>query len=211
MKRKILFLIVLLLAGWVASAQTEKGKWQLGGLNLISFQTGTEKYSSGTYDMKTNFTNFTIGPSILNASFGEGSLPTISYGLTDNLFGGISLMLASASSKDEEDNDKSSSTIFLIGPSVRYFLMSEKEFSPFVEGKAGFGSYSYKYGDSGSDESNLSGWYIGTGATYFFSENAGIDFTLGYQHFTNKEDDSDSDSKGTQTGVSFGIGVIVAF
>ena len=48
-------------------------------------------------------------------------------------------------------------------------------------------------------------------ATYFILPKAGIDFTLGYQSFTNKAKDSASDFKGTNSGLNIGIGILVGF
>lgn len=201
-------MLILLLVGSTISAQMEKGNWLVTGLDLVSFQSGTEKYSDGSDDSESNFSIFSVGPSILNATIGVGSMPTLSYGFTNQLFGGISVMLASVSNK--EDDNKNTTTISMIGPSVRCFMMKEKKFLPFVEGKAGIGSYKSEFGEW-DDKMKLSGWYLGTGATYFFNPKTGIDFTLGYQKFTSKEKDSESDFKGTNAGLAFGIGILVGF
>jgi outer membrane protein len=209
MKKKIYLMSILLLVGSAISAQMEKGNWLVSGLNLVSFQSGTDKYSSGSSESKSNFSILSIGPSIFNATIGEGSMPTLSYGFTNQLFGGITVMFASVSNKDGDI--KSSTLISMIGPSARYFIMKEKKFLPFVEAKAGIGSYKSEYGDWTPDKMKLSGWYLGTGATYFFRPKTGIDFNLGYQKFTSKDKNSESDSKGTNAGLAFGIGILIGF
>lgn len=203
-------MVILLLAVFLTSAQTEKGTWQLSGLSLISFQLSTEKVVDESSDQNTKYSDFYIGSSIHNSTFGMGSIPTISYGVTGQLFGGISVLLSQGSIKHNE-NDISKSSVFLVGPSVRYFLMKDKKLLPFVEGKAGIGKNYNKYGESESHKVNLSFWYVGTGTSWFYFKNAGIEFMMGYQKLYANPEDSDFGFDGTLSGLSFGIGVIVAF
>ena len=214
MKAKIYLTLIALLVVLTVSSQVKKGTIYLNGLNLLSSQIGKEKYTdsynNNDYSSKTNFTSFAVGPFNLSSNLGTGNnIPGINYCFTDQFSGGISVMLSSVSMKDEEY--KYNVSVFMIGPSARFYLLKEGKVIPFTEGKLGFGSMKSKSGDNDSDKTNLSGWYLGTGATWFFKPNTGIEFTLGYQNLTTNYDDSTSDSKYKNSGVNIGIGVLIGF
>ena len=210
MKKKISFLVlILLMAGLTVSAQIEKGNWFINGLNITSFQAGSTKYTDSYGSPKTDFTSFSIGPS-LNASsptIALSSMPSINYGITNKLSGGIFLSTNLISNK--ESNSNSTFSLFFIGPTVRYYFSEGKKFIPFGEAKVGFGSF--KMGDGTSSTTNLSGWYLGTGATYFFVKRVGLDFTLGYGDLVAKQDASSSSGKSTSSFFNFGRGILVSF
>ena len=211
-KQKLFLLLIFLLGGLSVSAQTEKGKWFVSGLNILSFQAGTMKYTSDyeSYNSKSNITQFYYGPSFLYGGMNLVNSPTINYGIIDKLSAGIFMNINFQSEKDEDDN-KSSSTVFVIGPTVRYYFMDEKKFLPFAEGKAGFGSYSDKYGDNDASKSGLFSWYVGAGGTYFFKPKIGVDFTLGYGSMNAKDKDSEDNEKSTISVVNIGVGMLIGF
>ena len=206
MKRKITFLmLILLIAGLTVCGQVEKGSLFVNGLNILSFQAGSVKSPnlSGA-DSKTTFTSFSIGPYSTIPSL--SSAPSINYGFTNKLTGGIFLNLTSMSEKESE---KYTNTGFMFGPCVRYYLADQKKCLPFVEGHLGIGSSSSKYGTADSEKSSLFGWHLGTGATYFFTPKVGADFTLGYENIVDKI--KSSDQKTNYSYLQFGMGILVIF
>ncbi len=208
MARTITFLIVILLTvGSTLTAQIEKGNWFVNGLNILSFQAGSLKStdeSNNEFDSKSNFTSFAIGPfsslpSMTNAA-------SLNYGISDQLSGGILLNLILESEKNGERNSTSG---FIVGPAIRYYFFSQKKFIPFAEGRMGIGSTRYEFGSSTERKTNVFGWHLGAGATYFFTPGIGLDFTLGYENTEDKG--KDTDSKLTYQFVQFGIGALFVF
>jgi len=211
-KKSFLLLLILLVGGLTVSAQTEKGKWFVSGLNILSFQVGTSKYTDDYGSSKSNISQFCYGPSFLYGSMNFVNSPTINYGIINKLSAGIFLDINLYSDKGENDNSKSKTSVFAIGPSVRYYFMEEKKFLPFAEGKIGFGGTSDKYGSSDASKSGLFLWYLGTGGTYFFKPKVGMDFTLGYGSLVVKDKGSNSNNfKSTISIVNLGIGMIIGF
>jgi hypothetical protein len=167
MKNKISSLVLILLtAGLAATAQIQKGNWFVNGLNILSFQAGLTKDSytypnSGADHSSTiHFRSFSIGPS-LNATtptIGLPSMPSINYGITNKLSGGI--FISTNLIGLNEGDSKSSFSLIFIGPTIRYYFMEQTKFIPFGEGKIGVGSY--KTGDGTTDKTSLFGWYLGT-------------------------------------------------
>lgn len=212
MKRKIAFLmLILLIAGLTVCGQVEKGSWFVNGLNILSFQVGSIKSTHLTEpDSKSNFSSLSIGPFSAIGPFSPipslAIAPSMNYGFTNKLTGGIFLDLTFWS---EKNNEKYSSTGIIFGPCVRYYPIDQKKFLPFVEGRLGIGTTSSKFGTDPSEESNLFGWHLGTGTTYFFSPKIGADFTLGYENVEDKI--KNSDQKTTYEYFQFGMGILVIF
>ena len=209
MKLKGILLLVALTAHLVVSGQNEKGTWFVNGVNFLSLQVGkmTATYESSDYE--SNFSTFTIGPSLISENLSLNSFPTINYGITDQLCGGVSVLVATMSMK--EDDEKYSSTIMTIGPSVRYYISQEGKFNPFAEGKALFGSFRSAYDDDEDEKTSLSGWYLGLGGTYFIWPKAGFDIFLGYNRFTSKEKETSSNWEGKNNGIVLGVGILLGF
>jgi len=206
MKRKITFLmLILLIAGLTVRGQVEKGSLFVNGLNILTFQAGSIK---STYlneaDSKSTFTSFSIGPYTSIPSL--STAPSLNYGFTNKLTGGIFVNLTSMSEKEDV---KYTSTGFMFGPCLRYYLTDQKKCLPFIEGHLGIGTSSSKYGTGTSDKSNLFGWHLGTGATYFFTPKVGADFSLGYENIADKL--KSSDHKTTYRYFQFGMGILVVF
>lgn len=205
MKRKIPFLmLILLMSGLTVSAQVEKGQLFLSGLNILSFQAGSIRNTISDVSTKTTFSSFSISPFSSIPSLVNG--PSLNYGFSNKLTGGIFLTFTIQNEKGEVEYNN---TDILVGPNLRYYLLDQKKFLPFVEGRVGIGSSNYKIGSSPSIKSTLFGWHLGAGATYFFTPGIGVDLTLGYENIIEKE--KDSDSKTTFEFVQFGTGILVVF
>ncbi|GAP43230.1 hypothetical protein SDC9_23399 [bioreactor metagenome] len=207
--KKILFLIAVLLAGnlMVAQAQTEKGKWLLNGSSRLSFDSGKEKYKSGsTTSDSYKFTRLTFEPQV-------------GYFVIDKLPVGLLIELSRESWKDPEDDDKSVYSSFIVGPFVRYYITDLDGLWPYAQAAVGIGSYKERWipgeGDSQDDKSSLFGYRLGVGATYFVNDRVGFDVYLGYGNDTEKytyEDEvsRDTDYKYIYGFVQFNLGIVVS-
>jgi hypothetical protein len=210
-KKSFLLLLIFLVGGLTVSSQTEKGKWFVSGLNILSFQAGTSKYTDDYGSSKSNISQFCYGPSFIYGSLNFVNSPTINYGIIDKLSIGLFMTVNLDSQKDENDT-KSKNSVFDIGPSVRYYFIDNKKFLPFAEGKIGFGGSSEKYGSNDASKSGLFIWYLGTGGTYFFKPKVGMDFTLGYGNIGVKDKGSNSHNfESNASIVNIGIGMIIGF
>jgi len=212
MKRKITFLMLILqIAGLTVCGQVEKGSLFVNGLNIMSFQVGSTKSTNlNEPDSKSTFTSLSVGPFSALGPFSPipslAIAPSMNYAFSNKLTGGIFLDITFWSEKNSE---KFNSNGIMFGPCVRYYLISQKKFLPFVEGRLGIGTTSSKLGTATSDKSDLFGWHLGTGATYFFSPKIGADFTLGYENIEDKI--KNSDQKTTYRYFQFGMGILVIF
>ena len=204
-------MLVLMMSGLTLSAQVEKGSWFVNGLNIMSYQVGSVRSAfPNEPDSKSTFSSFSIGPYSAIGPFAPipslAVAPSLNYGFTNQLTGGIFLDVTLWS---EKDSTKYKSSGIMFGPIVRYYLVDHKKFLPFVEGRLGIGTTSSKFGTTTSDKSNLLGWHLGAGATYFFTPRIGADFTLGYENIVDKV--KNSDQKTTYGFVQFGTGILVVF
>lgn len=206
--KKILFLIAVLLAGnlMVVKAQTEKGKWMLNGSSRLSFDSGKEKYKSGsTTSDSYKFTRLTFEPQI-------------GYFVIDKLPVGLLVELSRQSWKDPDDDDKEVYSSFIIGPFVRYYIADLDGLWPYAQAAAGIGSYKERWipaeGDSNDDKSSLFGYRLGVGATYFVNDRVGFDVYAGYASDTETykvedEGERDSEYKYICSFVQFNVGIVV--
>jgi hypothetical protein len=210
MKKNIFLLVVIfLIAGTSLSAQVEKGNWYINGLNIISFQAGSYKSSGNLFNSKSSITDFCYGPSFMYGVMNFVNGPTINYGIVRNLSGGVFMNLNLASEKDD-DNNKTSTSIFVVGPVVRYYFSDKEKFLPFAEGKIGVGNTRAKYsGSSETDKTSIFAWYLGTGGTYFFKPKIGFDLSIGYGSMVMKDKSSQSNYKDTFSLFNIGIGMLV--
>ena len=203
-------MLILLMEVLTLTAQIEKGRFFVNGLNVMSVQVGSIKDAFGESNSKSTFSSFSIGPF---ASIGPFSSipslvnsPSLNYSFSDHLTGGIFLNLALSGGRDTL---KYTNSGIIVGPTIRYYLIAKKKFMPFIEGLAGIGSTSTGYGTLPADKSTVFGWHLGTGATYFFSPKVGADFTLGYENIEEKI--KGSSTKSTFGFAQFGVGVLVIF
>lgn len=201
MKRP-LFVLFFVYLGLLVNGQVKEGQWFINGVNIISAQVGSYQYggSESADEPEVNFSSFSAGPfttipSLVNA-------PSINYSFTSKLTGGIFINTTFMS---EKDGEKINNFGILAGPNLRYYFRDRQAFAPFVEGSVGLGRSSSKTGSAPSVKSDLMGWHLGTGATYFLTPGLGLDFTIGYDNIENKS--TDSDSKLTYKFFQFGVGV----
>ena len=203
------------------NGQTTKGSWVIGLHNFspvplstgglpynlfpqtnalgISFGTSKEKIDGEVQDDKDHTTVFGLS---LNSH----------YFVADQLAIGLVGNISSSSSSYESsygDDYKSSASIFLVGPEVRYYFDSGAKTKIFLKGGASFGSVSSKYDGESSDPTKLSQFGGGAGLSIFPVSAVSIDFGLGYNILTASE--KDSEDKSINNGLSFDVGFGIFF
>jgi hypothetical protein len=183
-------------------AQTTKGSFMIGfhnyspgpvnsdglGINLfpqtnglgISFGTGKQKVNGEVSDEKEKTT-------LLGLSFNTH------YFVADNFALGLVGSFSSSSlvyKEEGEEDDKTSATLFLVGPEVRYYFDTGEKAKFWLKGGAAIGSVSSKYDGSTNDTNSLSQYGGGAGISLFPVSGVSIDFGLGYNvlNITDKSD-----------------------
>lgn len=208
MKKISLLLITLLTCSITSSfAQIEKGKWFIAATGNCNFDIGKEKYKhDGSTTDNNKYFDFNFNP-------------MAGYFVIDKLPVGLYFDVYSHSTKDPDGSNKYNETQFIVGPFARYYIMDYKKLFPYVEARVGFGTYKDKYeGEDPYKESYFS-TRIGAGATYFFTQNVGLDLLIAYDYdaWTNKNSNAakasnaSSDYKYIYGSVEINIGLVVTF
>ena len=204
MKKIQLLLLVVLLTCNVMSlfAQVEKGKWFIAADGSCNFDIGKEKYEYG-------------GTTTDNYKYFEFDFnPMGGYFVIDKLPIGLYFDVYSRSNKASDDGDKYSETQFVVGPFARYYITDIKKLFPFVEGRVGFGTWHEKYTGGDTEKESYFSTRIGGGATYFFTQNVGLDAFIGYDYdvWTSKANENEeSDYKSKYGSVEINFGIVVTF
>jgi len=216
--KKVLLFFALLAVVNVYFAQTTKGSFLIGfhnyspgpiasdlaGINLfaqtnglgISFGSSKEKYDGELEEGSQHST--VIGLSLNTLYFVENQF---AIGLVG------SFSTASVTDKyPGTDDDKSSGTIFLVGPELRYYFDTGEKTKLWLKGGAAIGSISSKYNGESFDPLQLTQFGGGAGVSVFPVSSVSIDFGLGYHMLTITEDDSFGEYKTINGSLAFDIG-----
>lgn len=178
MKRKLLSTAILTLCISASIfAQVEKGNWFLGGSGNLEFMASKEKIKSGgTTTDGGKYTNFNFRHQV-------------GYFIIDKLPVGLSFDFNYDKQKNTDPDSEYKWTSFIVGPFVRYYIADLEGFMPYAEVSMGIGSGNNKYtynGDSNDDKYGMFAYRLGAGATYFVTENVGIDLFIGYANSQEK-------------------------
>jgi hypothetical protein len=219
MKNLFLLLITFSVLG-ALNGQTTKGTWVLGlhnfspvpltseglGYNLfpqtnafgISFGTTKEKIDGELQEDKE--TSSIIGLSLNSHYFVADQL---AIGLVGNF------STSSSTYKSDPEEYKSSATIFLVGPEVRYYFDSGTKTMFWLKGGASLGSVSTKYDGESGEPVNLSQFGGGAGLSIFPSSSVSIDIGLGYNVMTTSS--KNNFTSGTYKTINSGLVADVGF
>lgn len=191
--QKVLILLLSLAIITSVQAQTDAGKFMLGGSSQFGFGFGSSKYK---YDGESE-----SGPKSTAINFS----PSIGYFAINNLSVGLRVELQYE--KEKEGSDEMSSTMFVAAPFVRYYFGASK-IKPFADVMAGFGSIKEKYESEGYSEDGTNSIFILSGSfgvAFFLNDVVALDLMLGYVSTTTKNKDMD-DIKYVSSNVSFAVG-----
>lgn len=159
MKQRLFFLALLATSAFTVKAQTEQGNFLAGG-NL---------------QLNTSKNNTVVALS-----------PTVGYFFVENFAAGAHIDLAYT--KTGESPNAGKSTIFGIGPFVRYYV-GTTNVRPFLDADVDFRSEKTKIGSATSTTSTGVGFFFGPGAAIFLNRNVALEGLAGYQHFAYKDQD----------------------
>lgn len=197
---KKIILVVLFLAGLglysTGQPSLEKGTFLLGG--NLSLSLSSDKSTSGS--------ETTDGPKYHDFIF----YPEAGYFLADNFVAGVGIGYYLSGYKEETDysTEKYNSNMFVAGLFGRYYVKPLEHAAFYGELNLGFGAGKTKYeydveGESPDEDETKQSMFainIKPGATVFITNKLGIDFTygsLGYQKYTDKDEESDETYKDT--------------
>lgn len=192
---KIVFTgIILLTACTVVRAQTEKGKFLLGGGSTLSFNTSNAKWEGDDESYKSSNIDFA---------------PRFGYFIADNLAVGLELPVWHYWS----DNDKSTS--IYCGPFLKYYF-GQNRFRPYLSGATEFGKdkseYTYSDGDVSESTVRSFRYSVGGGLGLFISEHTAIDLGIVYIHEDSRDKYEDEPTmKGQQKGLDIEVGFVFLF
>lgn len=182
MKKLIIMFLVLILATGTSYAQLQKGNCFAAGYSNLGIDIGTSKTKvGGTTNENYKYSEFFFNPAA-------------GYFITDHLVAGGFLDIYFDSYKYTGTDNKNKYSQFILGPIVRYYILSLDKFCPYAEGRLGVGIYNSKSTYSGNESKyneTYSSIRFGVGSTYFVTEGFGIDAFLGYDYdaWTSKEDE----------------------
>ncbi len=149
--KKILLSVAVLALGFAASAQTEKGRWLVGG--NAGF---TSTKSPGGEGSSSTVSNFSINP-------------TAGYFVADNVAAGAGIGFTSATGGYSS---------IAATPFVRYYFLPIGDNAKlFANGAFGFGSVKP---NSGASSSSFTAWEISAGPAFFLTKSVALETVLAY-------------------------------
>ena len=185
----------------IIKAQTSAGTMLLGlstGINITGeFSSGSNLFSMGfsSTKYKSNASGYTEPDP--DKATSVNLMPKFGIFVIDNLAVGLDFTTAFSQDKSGSSSSKSTLTLLMAGPFVRYYLPAKK-ILPFAEVNAIFGSAKFKdeyEGGSSTNKSALHSFGGGLGIAAPLGDKVTLDFMVGYNSLTikSKEDNPDDD------------------
>ena len=199
--KSIVTLVLLFALISNVTAQTEKGKFLLGGSSdftatFLKTQTETESYESDPVSASTVEFN-----------------PQIGYFVANGLAVGLDVPVSFTVQKD--DGDKLKTSTWLAGPFVRSYLGGQNV-KPFLQASLGFGKnkydLNYEYAQYPDDitKFDMFGYELGGGVSFFINQHVAFDVAAGYASVRSKfKNVYNENSKTTVSGFGASFGLIV--
>ncbi|WP_460985256.1 outer membrane beta-barrel protein [Spirosoma fluminis] len=164
MKKILLTAVFLCIVSWVASAQTETGRWMVG------VSVGSLTYQD---QPSTGYKTFSVSLS-----------PSAGYFVMDNLLVGTGLPLSVSTSKTDNPGLllKTTTTGIGLAPFVRYYF-GESKLKPYIGVSYSYTANHYTYKtrlDKASGSGHTSLLVPGIGLAYFINRNIALNAGLNY-------------------------------
>ena len=155
MIKKLIIITAIIAYACVCSAQTQKGKWMIGGGIGFSSMSTTDKYNGSN-----------ISETIITIS------PSVKHFVVKDFAVGAALSYLSIA-----ETGSSTGSIVEFNPMIRYYFVPLGK-----NGSKLFAEASYTFGNSnsGDKDAHISGYGIKVGPAVFLNEHTAIEFTLGY-------------------------------
>ena len=190
--KKILILLSIVLSFGAVKGQTEQGNFLLGGGFGASFNNRkVEKPGSNpnqTIIEETRSTGITF-------------TPKVGFFITDGIAIGLDADINSTTDKNKNNNVKSTSSYFTVGPFARYYF----PVNLFIEGGAGFGN-GKNIKEVNYAETKVFKYSVGAGFAAFLNDHVALEPMVRYNglNFTNS---SNSDFKTKNSGLQVSLGL----
>jgi len=208
-----LFVAFLMFGALELGAQTEKGRFMLNlhsyapispnaqGLlapvNSLGIGFGTSTIKVDGFESEAKFTNF-------------GFNTSAHYFIVDNFSGGINLNFFNQSLEPDGGN-KLTSSLFLVGPEVRYYFDLNTAFKVYVKGGASFGQAKFDVEGSEEDTSDLVQFGGGVGAAIFPTRNFSVNIGLNLNGLNTTSGEGSLESTDNYFGGGLDVGFSVFF
>lgn len=164
MKKLLLFAIVFTATAFTASAQTEKGKWLVGGGFTFASETDTDP--NDIYKTKIKLFDFT---------------PGASYFIMDDL--ALGLLIQFHSANYNENNEPNKTTGFFVAPSLKYYLPIAEWFKFFGELQIPVGSSKFEPFGGVVQKSQIVEARLIPGFAFFPSKKISLEFGIGKMYY----------------------------
>jgi hypothetical protein len=187
--KKVLILLGVVLSFGAVKGQTEQGNFLLGGSFGASFN-NRKVEKPGTTPNQTVIEE--------TRSTGITFTPKIGFFITDGIAIGLDADINSTAYKNKDNNVKSTSSYFTVGPFARYYF----PVNLFIEGGAGIGSGK----NSAYAETRVFKYSVGAGFAAFLNDNVALEPMVSYNglNFTNSQN-TDFKTKNSGLQVSLGL------
>ena len=191
--KKTIALASLALTVCFANAQTSTGSWLVGG--SLAFSSSTQKETGTPGSTSSTTIQFT---------------PDIGYFFINNLAGGINLNVISSHTSTGDGGFASTTTLYLAGPLIRYYFYAAGNVKLFVHGDAEWGNEKSNFSSGGSTQHSpgipISMYEGKFGAAIFLNRNVALEFSLGYQSLTEKDNTATPAENITTGSLNIGVG-----
>ncbi|QHT68040.1 porin family protein [Rhodocytophaga rosea] len=187
--KKVLILLAVVLSFGAAKGQTEQGNFLLGGSFGASF-------NNRKVETPTSNPNQTVITE--TRSTGITFTPKVGFFITDGMAIGLDADINSTTSKNKDNNVKSTSSYFTVGPFARYYF----PVNLFIEGGAGIGSGK----NAAYAETRVFKYSVGAGFAAFLNDNVALEPMVSYSglNFTNSKN---TDFKTRNSGLQVSLGL----
>ena len=215
MKKAILLITVLCFLALPASqAQISKNRSLLGvstSLSYLNFGSDLVSVGFSNVKYKGNSADY-VDPDVTSVT-SINIQPKFGYFITNNFALGLDLSLGSSTIRPQSGG-KNTSTSFVVGPFVRYYISGSK-IMPFFELNSQFGSSSYNsdyMGSSSSSTSSLRSFGGGAGLAVKVGEKVTFDMMAVYNSWSEKaKENNPNNNRIVQGTLAFKFGFAILF
>jgi outer membrane protein len=199
--KRILTVVIISLFTVSVGAQTEAGKFLIGGISNMSLTSTTLKAKDDD------------DSEIYGTQLSLSLTPQGGYFVIDGLAVGLGLQLQYTKTKPDEGDDETQ-TGAVIQPLVRYYFGASK-IKPYAQAGAGIGTVSIKYYDPFEDEnvtdrSTIYLYEVRGGVGIFLNETVALDLSLVYSWMAVKpKEDNENNYRDITSTIGMGAGIVI--
>jgi hypothetical protein len=211
----LLFAVCCFITLSITEAQITPGKIMIGVSSKFNFLNyGTELAGVGLSIVKSKSNAAGYVEPEPDKSTSINLAPKAGFFLNSNLVIGLDGCLTYSSTKDGVSKDSYTSTLYGVGPFVRYYIPTSMVM-PFLEVNGLYGGVKAKYVSTSYTSDFTSGWLSvggGAGVAILLGDKVTFDLMAGYNYFREMEKENNPDKERTVTGslgLQFGFIVLL--